>query len=141
MAGILNIGEMGALALHALAALAKLREDSPDERLTVQELAGSFQASVHTLQKVMQRLSVLGYAEAVRGPKGGLKLAVDPEKTTLLQVLEGVEGRMDSHGCLLNKRACPDGCTCIFANLTKTMVTEVRSYFATTTLADLAKKL
>lgn len=137
MAGLLNVGEMGALGLHVLVELAALREKDADARLTVQELAERLHASAHTLQKVARRLVMLELAEGTRGVNGGLRLRVDPRKVTMLQVIEGVEGRVCSNGCMFSKRVCGPKKRCIFYGITGTMETMIRDYFTKTTLRDL----
>lgn len=136
MAGLLNVGEMGALALHVLVELAALQAEDPDARRTVQEIADKLGASVHTLQKVARRLVMLGYAEGTRGVKGGLRLTADPRKVTMLDVVEGVEGKICANGCMFAKRVCPAG-GCAFGGFTERIEAQLRQQFVTTTLADL----
>ncbi|MDR1612520.1 MAG: Rrf2 family transcriptional regulator [Planctomycetota bacterium] len=137
MAGLLNIGEMCALALHVLVELAVLREIDPDGRVTVQELAGKLHASVHTLQKVTRRLIMLEMVEGARGARGGLRSAIDPGKVNMLRVVEGIEGRLWSNDCMFSKRVCPEGCKCVFDGVTGALEKRIREYFTGTTLADL----
>ena len=137
MAGILNIGEMGALALHILTELALLRQENPEGRHTVQHIAGDLQASAHTLQKVARRLIMMQLIEGTRGAAGGLRLVANPKRITLLQVLEGVEGKFNSNGCMFAKRVCPSRARCAFAGVTENMEKMVREYFAATTIAEL----
>lgn len=138
MAGLLNVGEMGALALHVLVELAVLKENAPEERMTVHDIAAKLQASVHTLQKVTRRLIMMGMVDGTRGANGGLKLAEDAANVTMLQVLEGIEGRICSNGCMFANKVCPSGERCVFEDLTGIMERKVREYFTGTTLADLA---
>ena len=139
MAGLLNVGEMGALALHVLLELAVLRKGSPEGRKTVQDIAAKLKASVHTLQKVTRRLIMMEMIEGTRGVNGGLKLIGNPRAITLLQVLEGVEGRICFNGCMFAKKVCPSGERCMFEGLTGIMERKFREYFTRTTLADLAE--
>lgn len=138
MAGLLNVGEMGALALHVMVELAVLKEEDPEARMTVQDMAKALHASVHTLQKVTRRLVVLRLLEGARGVNGGLRLAVKPKKVTMLQVLEGVEGKLCPGGCLFAKRVCPPRGSCVFKGLTGGMEKMIRDYFKSTTIAELA---
>lgn len=137
MAGLLNVGEMGALALHVLVELAVLRKDDPDARLTVQELAERLSASSHTLQKVTRRLIMTDMIEGTRGSKGGLRLTANPDELTMLQIIEVVEGRICSNNCMFAKRVCPSGGKCVFEGVTGAMEKQVRDYFTGTTLANL----
>ncbi|MCD8351524.1 MAG: Rrf2 family transcriptional regulator [Planctomycetaceae bacterium] len=139
MAGLLNIGEMGALALHVMVELAMLREEDPDARRTVQEIAAGLHASVHTLQKVTRRLVAMGLVEGTRGANGGLRLEAEPENVTMLDVIEGIEGKLGCNGCMFARRVCPDG-ACRFSGITGELEKKVHEYFAATTIAGLAKK-
>lgn len=139
MAGLLNIGEMGALALHVLVELTILAEENPEGKRTVQEMAEKLHASVHTLQKVARRLVMLGIVEGTRGVKGGLRLVGDPRKISMLRVIEGVEGKICCNGCMFAKRVCPKG-ACAFEGITGVLEKNLRTFFATTSLADLAAK-
>lgn len=137
MAGILNINEMGALALHVLAELAALREQNPEDRRTIHHIAEHLHASAHTLQKVSRRLIMMELIEGARGANGGLRLIADPGQINLLEVIEGVEGKISSHGCMFAKRVCPADARCAFSSVTGKMEKMVRDYFANTTIADL----
>lgn len=135
MAGLLNISEMGALGLHVALELAGMREEDPTARLTVQEIADKLHASVHTLQKVTRRMIAMGLVEGTRGANGGLRLAEDPEKITMLQIIEGIEGPLCSNKCMFARRVCPDG-VCHFPGVTYEMETKVREYFSSMTIAN-----
>lgn len=137
MAGLLNVGEMGAQALHVMVELAVLREETPDARYTIQQLAEKLHASVHTLQKVARRLIMLELVGGTRGVNGGLKLIVEPKDVSMLRILEGVEGNLCPNNCMFAKRVCPPGGKCVFEGVTGKMEKMVRDYFTTTTLADL----
>lgn len=137
MAGLLNVGEMGALALHVLVELAVMQKKDPDARLTVQELAERLHGSSHTLQKVTRRLIAAEMIEGARGAKGGLRLLADPNSVTMLQIIEAIEGRICSNNCMFAKRVCPEGGRCIFEGVTGAMERQVRDYFSGTKLADL----
>lgn len=137
MAGLLNIGEMGALALHVLVELAVLREKDPKARRTVQDIATQLNASTHTLQKVARRLIIMDLIEGTRGANGGLRLIADPSETTIKQVLEGIEGKFQSNGCMFATRVCPSGAQCAFANVTCVLERRIAEYFTNTTMADL----
>ena len=137
MAGLLNVGEMGALALHVMVELAVVKERDDEARRTAQELAGELHASVHTLQKVIRRLVLAGLVEGARGANGGVRLTGDAASVSMLQVLESVEGPVRANGCLFSKRVCPEEGQCRFRCMTGEMEQSIRNYFIKTTIADL----
>lgn len=140
MAGLVNIGEMGALALHILVELAEIRASDQQARLSVGDLAERLGASTHTLHKVAGRLVKAGVLDSSRGASGGLKLDVPPSEITLMQVIEEVDGKPQNNACLFAKRVCPPGAHCPFAALADGIEQQVRDYFLRTTVADLLGK-
>jgi Rrf2 family protein len=136
MADIIKISDATALALHTMAHLAI----HPDEQFTTAEIAKAFEASKHHLAKVHQRLTRAGLIFANRGPGGGVGLAKDPAKITLLDIYEVMEDALIcSTPCLFGKAICPRG-NCILSNLLPGLAMQVRDYFEQTTLAQLAKE-
>lgn len=141
MPGILNMGEMGALALHTMLEVAKRRRENKVDWISVTELADILDASKHTLHKVSKRLVEAGLLDSSRGPLGGVKLSGDAGQVTLLEIIEAVEGQVNSTGCLFARRVCSTESICQFCGITQDLENVVRGYFATTTIADLAKRL
>jgi len=135
MADILKISDATALALHSMVHLAQ----DPETQATTAEIAAVFEASKHHLAKVHQRLSKAGLIISNRGPAGGVVLAKDPSKITLLEIYEVMEGVMVCHPCLFGKTKCPRT-DCVLGSLLPGLAQQVRDYFEETTLAKLAEE-
>ncbi|MHB8903195.1 MAG: RrF2 family transcriptional regulator [Thermoguttaceae bacterium] len=135
MANLVRISEPASLSLHAAALLA--RRDG--ERISNQDIAATLHVSEHHLAKVMQQLVRVGIAKSTRGPRGGFELVRSPEKITLLQLFEAVEGPLGDAECLLGERVC-DGGDCMVGELVNAVHQQVREYLSTTTLARLAQR-
>ena len=135
MADILKISDATALALHSMVHLAI----DPETHSTTAEIAELFQASRHHLAKVHQRLTKAGLIRSHRGPAGGVGLAKKPEKITLLEIYEVMEGSMLCNPCLFGKDVCPRA-NCVLGTLLPSLARQVRDYFKQTTLAQLAKE-
>jgi Rrf2 family protein len=135
MADILKISDATALALHSMAHLAT----TENAHATTSEIAEIFEASKHHLAKVHQRLSKAGLIVSHRGPSGGVGLAKDPSKITLLEIYEAMEGKMICNPCLFAKKQCPRN-DCVLGRLLPGLARQVRDYFNETTLAALAEE-
>jgi Rrf2 family protein len=132
---ILKISEAASLAIHAAVMMAK----EPERRFHTHEIAETFSASEHHLSKVLQRLAKAGIVEGERGPAGGFMLMKSPEKITLLNIYQAIDGPIASGNCLLGKE---DGqCCCIMGDMLGELHSVVFKYFNTTTLRDLAERL
>lgn len=133
MANVLNISDAASLGMHTTAYMA-LDPQTPQKVPVVAEMLDVSEAH---LSKVMQRLHHAGLVDSIRGPKGGYKLAVDPEKTALLEIYEAIEGPIPETHCLLGRPVC-SGEECILGGMVKRVNREVRAYLAETRLSNLA---
>jgi Rrf2 family protein len=92
-------------ALHAI-------NISSEHRKNGASLAGGLDITTHYLPHVMAPLTRSGWVMSTSGPRGGYSLVVDLDDITLLQLVEAVEGAIETSGCLhLGPRHKP-GHTC-----------------------------
>jgi Rrf2 family protein len=103
---ILYFSDASMLAIHALALLAK-KENSYMNTKQMAEILG---ASDNHLAKIMQTLSKNGYVSSVKGPSGGFKLSIDPQKIKLKEVIELIEGPLNSDFCPFFKNCSAKDC-------------------------------
>ncbi len=111
--------------------------------VSLSELAGTEGIAVPFAAKVLLRLRRTGLVAATRGRHGGYVLTSDPEKVTVMRVLEALgKPLFDSSFC--RDHGSPDAGDC--ARLTECSLRPVwahldallRQFFENTTLADLA---
>jgi Rrf2 family protein len=75
--------------LHCCVALGWIGEN---EVISTTKLAAKFGLPAAYLNKSLQALARAGILVSSAGPKGGFRLARSPEKITLLQVVDAIEG-------------------------------------------------
>lgn len=136
MSTILKLSEASSLAFHAMALLARHSE----ARISATKMAELFHASEHTLAKVMNGLVRAHFVDSVRGASGGFLLVRDPQKITLLDIYEAIDGSLREQHCLLGKPAC-DGEHCPMQGLMEKLHQELHGYFSRTTLDAFARSL
>lgn len=78
-----------------------------DKALSAKVLAKDAQVSYALVCKILQKLAHAGIAESIMGPKGGWKLAKDPEKVQFRHVIEAIQGPIVVNKCLLGDFKCP----------------------------------
>jgi Rrf2 family protein len=132
MSTLLRISDATSLALHSVVFLAGI----PDRPFPTAEIAQALHASEAHLSKVLQRLAHFGLVRSSRGPGGGFALNRPPDRITLLEVYEAVEGPLVPSNCLLDTPAC-GGTHCILGGLLETVNREVAEYLSGTRVADL----
>ena len=67
---------------------------------SARELSGSNNVPYGLLCKILQRLSSAQFLESIQGPKGGYRLAVDPEEVSLSEIMDAVHGEEHVAPCL-----------------------------------------
>ena len=91
-------------------------------------------------RSIQHDLAVAGIVENTRGANGGMRLAVDPCETTLLQVVEALQGSV-AVSCCANPAGdgvpCPNRPTCHFSPVWCNAERLLRSFFSSVTLHQL----
>ena len=136
MPGLLNIPEGLSIALHTCLWIA----DAGDRPFRPSpEIAKNLGFSYNHFAKVVQRHVHAGLLETERGPKGGIRLARDPKKLTLLDVYKAAGGEpLAPHRCMLDPKICA-GRACAFGHLVERENELLHRKMLKTTLAGLAK--
>lgn len=75
-------------------------------RIAAAELARGIEAPESFVSKILQQLEQRGMVSSHRGAGGGFQLAVQPEKVSLLDVVEMVEGPLQINLCLPGEATC-----------------------------------
>ncbi len=131
---ITRAGEYGVLGLMCLArrpvgTVVMIDEVSREERIPK-----SFAA------KIFQSLVKGGLIKSVRGTGGGFALVKLPEKITVLEVIEAIEGKIALQRCLApDEPKCEHFAGCALCGLFEQAQDSVKEVFSRTTLADLMK--
>jgi Rrf2 family protein len=131
MANIIALSEAASIGLHSMVLIAR-----SDETLNVGQIADKIHSSRHHVAKVLQRLAKNDYVSSSRGPSGGFTLKADPEKITLLDIFEAIEGKFAVQSCPADKDTCPFDKKCLLGDLSHSISSEIQNYMSGKTLAD-----
>jgi Rrf2 family protein len=133
MSQIVQVSGAAALAIHGLWRLA-----ATDGKIVhIRDIADSLGVSVNHLAKVFQWLGKSGLVEAERGPLGGVRLAKQAARITLLEIVEAIEGPVEKGSCLFKRGQC--GLSgCILGEKWARLNDEMLKYFEETTLDKIA---
>ncbi len=89
------------------------------------------------LGKIAQQLARSGVVDIVQGAKGGLKLAVVPEKITLLDVVEAVIGEIFLNDCVIRPDSCERSGACAVHHIWEKARSQLRDTLQDATFASL----
>ena len=72
----------------------------------ISEIADNEKVPEKFMRKLIHILNQKGYLESVRGKNGGIRLGRDPDKLSILDIVEAVEGPMALNLCLKEPSEC-----------------------------------
>jgi Rrf2 family protein len=88
----------------------------PRDALTlISNIARAQKVSSSFLAKIFQGLAKAGLVQSQRGAAGGVSLAREPERISLRNIVEAVEGPVAINRCLLPEDRCENAPTCPLA--------------------------
>ena len=93
--------------------------------------------------KILHKLVSGDIVESFKGVKGGYKLKASPEKITLKDVIELIDGPIAIARCLDSEEACSLNCdktACIYHHIFDTISIELASKLAKITISDVLNK-
>lgn len=124
-------------ALRALIYLAV----HPDEPARITDIARRMGMSQDHLAKVVARLAQLGYVETTRGRDGGVRLAKEPAKIIVGDVVRATEDNLTLVECFdPSTNQCPIAPACALAPALDKALTAFFAVLDDYTLADLSEK-
>lgn len=121
------------MAMHGVALLGS----RPDEVLSARRIAVDLDISEAHLSKVMQRLVRIGLVRSTRGPGGGFVLGQPPDRISLLDIYECIDGPLDPNSGLL-KDVPQQAHHRVFGDLFGKVNRQVWEYLDQTTLSELS---
>ena len=124
-------------AEHATRAVLYLAQRAPGEPVPADAIADALGAPRNYLAKTLNALAREGIVSSMRGPTGGFRLAVAPERLTLEAVVRAFDEPRARTVCLLGGRPCRDEHPCEAHFRWKTVAHDVGEPMRRTTFADL----
>jgi Rrf2 family protein len=123
---------------HALRATAWLAAHEGDDAVLGRDLARRLKIPPDYLSKVLATLARSGVLSAVRGAKGGYRLARPPERIKLAEVVTPFEGKRARSGCLLRpEKPCRESSACSAHGSWAAVNDAYRAFLERTTVADI----
>ena len=91
---------------YAVLALTEIALSEDKNLIKISEIAKSQNISSTYLEQILSNLKRNGFVKAVRGPNGGYKLALKAEDIIMSDVIEVIEGKIETKGCSQKHISC-----------------------------------
>ena len=122
---------------YGLRILIDLATHDPEKPRLLKDIAQSQQVSEKYLSRLVLDLRCAKMIRSVRGSKGGFYLARSPEKITLLEILETMEGPISVVGCATSPEKCNRQALCPMRNVWQRLNNDIREVTEKITLEDI----
>ncbi|NLM69280.1 MAG: Rrf2 family transcriptional regulator [Firmicutes bacterium] len=123
-------------AEYAISALLELAMN-PGQFISSKEIAYRQNIPANFLPQIIAMLGNKGWVEGVRGPGGGVRLVGDPNKISVLEIVEVVEGPIAITRCLSSDGDCINDSNCPLHPVWKKAQDAMLGVLSNTNLSDL----
>jgi Rrf2 family iron-sulfur cluster assembly transcriptional regulator len=138
---MLKVSQKTEYAMRAMLELALRRLREGDILVPARSLAESQHVPLRFLEQQLGALHKAGLIESFRGAGGGCRLAREPTRIRVAEVVDAIEGHRYPMSCLdVEDHTCFADSHCGLQELWGEVDVAVRRVFETTTLADLAER-
>ncbi|SEO99987.1 RrF2 family transcriptional regulator [Denitrobacterium detoxificans] len=105
-----------------------------DQYVSIAEIAEEEDIPYAFARTIQHDLAKAGYVHTTRGSRGGLKLALDPNKVTILDVLCALQGPVTISNCAADPETCTRSGRCAFNKVWQAADEVLNALFASITL-------
>lgn len=132
----MDISKKTDYALRMVSELVK----NPGTVISVRSIAQEDGIPYSFARSIQHDLVSAGIIESIRGSHGGMRLAVDPDGTSLLEVVEAIQGPVSISSCDQAPSSCDEECpnasTCTFNPIWDGARRLLSDYFSSVTLTE-----
>jgi len=129
------LSQTAGYAIHALSIVAR----AGGQLCLIREIARLSGIPKPYLAKIINQLSREGLVAAKRGYRGGIYLTRSPEKISLLEITEAIEGEDFIAECMLGLDDCSTPCLCPTHDMWQRLRGEIKEGLRQATLADILR--
>lgn len=97
---------------YAIRAILFLARQAREKLIMSSEIAKSEEIPAHYLAKILQRMAKYGYVDSYKGRGGGFKITDLALRSSILEIVERVEGPVINLKCVTGLKECSDENPC-----------------------------
>ena len=130
----MRISTRGRYGLRIMLELAASYKSGPVSRLFIAKNQSLSAKYAHSLITTLVTASLV---RSIRGNQGGYILSFPPEKITILEIVEAMEGPLSLVDCVVHEENCPKVKACVAHDLWFDLTNMLKDKLASITLAQL----
>ncbi len=125
---------------YALRGMTYLARQEPGEFSTIKEISSEEGVPEKFMRKLFHILHTKGFIGSARGRYGGIRLDIDPEKVTMFDIIEAVDGPLALNLCLEGPDFCDRIDLCPMCDIWWEAQASVNKVLKQYSLKDIVKK-
>jgi Rrf2 family protein len=110
------------------------------EPVSLKDIASRQQLPYKYLERMLTTLRTAGFVRSTRGPQGGYTLARPPDRITLREIFDTLEGTEGLVECTTDPQVCDRYDMCVTQEVWARMYAACMEVLESTTLEDLAQR-
>lgn len=125
---------------YAIRAILFLARQSKDSLIMSSEIAKNEDIPAHYLAKILQRMAKYGYVDSFKGRGGGFKITELAKKSSILEIVERVEGPVINLKCVTGLKECSDEYPCPLHDEWAELRNKIYSLISSKSVQEVAEK-
>ncbi len=117
----------------------------PTKNTGLKEIAEKLKIPQPYLAKILQILARKKILHSTKGPHGGFYLSVPPDKLTLMDIVDAIDGRDFFDSCYVTGERCnfdrPDDGQCILHNDLREIKVRLEKFFSSRTVEQMVNQV
>ena len=128
-------------AQYAISAIIALSKQPEGQTVSAADLAKPLNCPAAYLSQVLSKLKPSGILKSQRGLKGGVCLAKAPDKISLLEVIEAIDGTDFFKNCFLGIEGCGHIEPCPFHEFWSQERMKIKDWLASTNFSEVEESM
>jgi Rrf2 family transcriptional regulator, iron-sulfur cluster assembly transcription factor len=125
-------------AIRGVLYIAKMQDTK--RFVQAEEIAEQLSVPRHFMSKILKKLAKEKIITSVKGPTGGFTVLPGTIDTSIMQIVEKMEGLQSFHTCVLRLQECNEEKPCPMHYKMKGMREDLKSFLSTTTIKRLMEE-
>ncbi len=125
---------------YGVRAMVDIARQPPANRIVVADIAKRQNIPAFYLAKIVPHLARAGLVRTTLGAAGGITLNIPPDRISLLQVIEAIDGPLALNRCSVDPAGCEHHATCSTLDTWCRAQSQLNHLLAETHISDLAAR-
>ncbi|MFA8342230.1 MAG: Rrf2 family transcriptional regulator [Rhodothermaceae bacterium] len=125
---------------YAIRAILYLARQSKTSLIMASEIAKNEEIPSHYLAKILQRMAKYGYVDSFKGRGGGFRITDTALNSSILEIIERIEGPILNLKCVTGLKECSDENPCPLHEEWSDLIDKIHNLVSSKSVREIADK-